>query len=247
MLLRDEAMLREDAKTEAMAINAFVHTLDRAEVKKRAEKVLGICNEIHAGLDEKESALGRRSAFLIPAWGFAAIFSFFMYRKYLSLKHAYVVGPDGSAAQPPSSAMATRRRLLDAVLSVMGAVTLIGLMWPAVTYVLPARKQGGGGERVAAGSDGDWEVWTARKVSVRGKPVAVIRTDKGYRAFSAVCTHLGCIVHWDAADRELKCPCHAAAFDAAGQVVSGPPPRGLPEYGVMVAQGQVIVTQPLEG
>jgi cytochrome b6-f complex iron-sulfur subunit len=84
-------------------------------------------------------------------------------------------------------------------------------------------------------------------VSVRGKPVAVIRTDKGYRAFSAVCTHLGCIVHWDAADRELKCPCHAAAFDAAGQVVSGPPPRGLPEYGVMVAQGQVIVTQPLEG
>jgi cytochrome b6-f complex iron-sulfur subunit len=72
--------------------------------------------------------------------------------------------------------------------------------------------------------------------------VAVIRTADGFRAFSAVCTHLGCIVHWNQAERVFECPCHAAAFDAAGQVVSGPPPSPLPEYKVSVVQGEVIVT-----
>ena len=51
--------------------------------------------------------------------------------------------------------------------------------------------------------------------------------DKSLRAMSATCTHLGCQVAWDAGASQFRCPCHGGVFDAAGRVVSGPPPRPL--------------------
>jgi cytochrome b6-f complex iron-sulfur subunit len=68
-----------------------------------------------------------------------------------------------------------------------------------------------------------------------------VHTAQGFRAFSAICTHLGCIVGWDAARRQIECPCHAGFFDLNGRVVSGPPPRPLTEYGVVVVNNEVIV------
>jgi Rieske Fe-S protein len=49
----------------------------------------------------------------------------------------------------------------------------------------------------------------------------------GYRALSAVCTHLGCRVQWDDSAKHFQCPCHGGIYDRAGNVVSGPPPRPL--------------------
>ena len=67
-----------------------------------------------------------------------------------------------------------------------------------------------------------------------GKPVLVIAAgEKRFRAFSAICTHLGCIVKWDPATQKILCPCHAGVFGADGRVLSGPPPRPLPEYEVV--------------
>jgi Rieske Fe-S protein len=51
--------------------------------------------------------------------------------------------------------------------------------------------------------------------------------DRSVHAFSATCTHLGCQVRWEADASQFRCPCHGGVFDAKGNVVSGPPPRGL--------------------
>jgi rieske iron-sulfur protein len=63
-------------------------------------------------------------------------------------------------------------------------------------------------------------------------------------AFSAVCTHAGCIVSgWRAADRLLLCPCHGSIYDPAraAAVVAGPAPLPLPTLPLDVANGLIVV------
>ena len=62
------------------------------------------------------------------------------------------------------------------------------------------------------------------------------------RAFSAVCTHLGCIVKYQPGPgRAWFCPCHKGTYAADGRVVSGPPPRPLQPLPVSVRDGRVFV------
>ncbi|MDQ1709441.1 MAG: hypothetical protein QOG49_826 [Frankiaceae bacterium] len=60
-------------------------------------------------------------------------------------------------------------------------------------------------------------------VRVDGEKVAVHRDDAGdLHALSAVCTHLGCIVAFNNAEKSWDCPCHGSRFAADGSVLQGP-------------------------
>jgi glycine/D-amino acid oxidase-like deaminating enzyme/nitrite reductase/ring-hydroxylating ferredoxin subunit len=63
------------------------------------------------------------------------------------------------------------------------------------------------------------------------KKVAVYRDSSGaLREFSAVCTHLGCIVGWNEREKTWDCPCHGSRFDPQdGHVLNGPAIEGLSE------------------
>lgn len=54
--------------------------------------------------------------------------------------------------------------------------------------------------------------------------VAVYRDDRGaLHELSAICTHLGCVVDWNAAEKSWDCPCHGSRFDKLdGHVLNGP-------------------------
>jgi glycine/D-amino acid oxidase-like deaminating enzyme/nitrite reductase/ring-hydroxylating ferredoxin subunit len=59
-------------------------------------------------------------------------------------------------------------------------------------------------------------------------PIAVYRDEDGVRhEMSAVCTHLGCIVHWNDVGKTWDCPCHGSRFEPKGEVMNGPAPVGL--------------------
>ena len=61
------------------------------------------------------------------------------------------------------------------------------------------------------------------------EPLAVYRAPDGsLHRRSAVCTHAGCIVHWNSTAGEWNCPCHGSRFDPEGQVLSGPAVKELP-------------------
>lgn len=59
-------------------------------------------------------------------------------------------------------------------------------------------------------------------------------TARGYVAYSAICTHLGCTVMEQLRSEGIFCPCHAGVYDPrrGAIVVSGPPPRPLPQLPV---------------
>ncbi len=60
-------------------------------------------------------------------------------------------------------------------------------------------------------------------IRVDGKPLAIHRDLAGrLKACSAICPHLGAVVHWNAAERSWDCPAHGSRFDCDGKVLNGP-------------------------
>jgi glycine/D-amino acid oxidase-like deaminating enzyme/nitrite reductase/ring-hydroxylating ferredoxin subunit len=58
--------------------------------------------------------------------------------------------------------------------------------------------------------------------------VAAYKDETGVvHAVSAVCTHLGCIVNWNPAEKTWDCPCHGSRFDTQGGVLQGPATKDL--------------------
>jgi glycine/D-amino acid oxidase-like deaminating enzyme/nitrite reductase/ring-hydroxylating ferredoxin subunit len=68
-----------------------------------------------------------------------------------------------------------------------------------------------------------------KTVRVNGERLAVYRDVTGtLSACSAVCTHLGCHVKFNQAEKTWDCPCHGSRFSSKGEVLDGPAVRGLP-------------------
>ncbi len=67
------------------------------------------------------------------------------------------------------------------------------------------------------------------KYPTHADPAILLRLDdQEVVAFSQKCTHLGCVVYFEAEENRWHCPCHEGNFEPrTGTVISGPPPRPL--------------------
>ena len=147
-----------------------------------------------------------------------------------------------------------RRRVL-----VLFVNTVVGLIGAGLTAVLgafalrPAAAEQGRWIRAGRAEDLTPEVPVPRIVTVprvdgwyrqraRETVFLVWNGETEVRAMSATCTHLGCQVQWDGEGERFRCPCHGGVFDAAGNVVGGPPPRSLDRLEARVeSDGTVLV------
>jgi glycine/D-amino acid oxidase-like deaminating enzyme/nitrite reductase/ring-hydroxylating ferredoxin subunit len=81
---------------------------------------------------------------------------------------------------------------------------------------------------VTAKSADDVPAGEGRIVAIDGEKYALYRDARGeVRALSPVCTHMGCDVRWNQAERTWDCPCHGSRFSTEGHVLNGPAVRDL--------------------
>jgi cytochrome b6-f complex iron-sulfur subunit len=85
-------------------------------------------------------------------------------------------------------------------------------------------------------------IGASKDVMIGVTPAIIINSrDKGFLAFSRVCTHLGCLVKYDQDRQVFICPCHAGTFDLEGNVISGPPPKPLAKFLVRVEGNNLVI------
>lgn len=134
-----------------------------------------------------------------------------------------------------------RRQFMN--LLTFGSITgvALGALYPVVKYFVPPSSGGSGGgitakdalgndvvvsEFIASHAPGD----RVLAQGLKGDPTyLVVKEDKTLASYglNAVCTHLGCVVPWNASENKFICPCHGSQYDATGKVVRGPAPLSL--------------------
>jgi cytochrome b6-f complex iron-sulfur subunit len=134
------------------------------------------------------------------------------------------------------------RREFIKELGILGALVIaIGtFVWNSFSYLLPGKKEKTYHKYLVA-KENELPIGKAKEINLGGKPVFVIRLKEGYKVYSGVCTHLGCIVRWEENRSRFYCPCHQGIFDKKGQVTGGPPPRPLDEYQVELENNLVFI------
>lgn len=142
--------------------------------------------------------------------------------------------PAAAAGRP----LTTRRRLLDAFLGVSLVSWMAVVILPVLRYLKRPAEASTGNQLTLSGDD-------ARKVDKEGFAIVRFGTDrvivfrdseKKLRALEAKCTHEGCTVTYKADEALVWCACHNGKFAIDGRVISGPPPKPLPQY---VVQGDL--------
>jgi Rieske Fe-S protein len=136
-----------------------------------------------------------------------------------------------------------RRKFLNWFLGTSVGAFLVAVLYPVSRYLIPPRVE----ESTARGvtlslKPADIKPNSGQIFRFGSQPGILVRTPAGeLRAFSAVCTHLSCIVQYRADIGHLWCACHNGHFDLNGKNIAGPPPKPLEQYVVNTRGEQVFI------
>jgi cytochrome b6-f complex iron-sulfur subunit len=135
----------------------------------------------------------------------------------------------------------TRRDFLNEI--TVGALGVAGLGGAALTYQYFSPNVLF--EPPATFRAGNPDLYPVNSVTfLQDQLVYIVRTDAGFYAVSAVCTHLGCITQWKPEANMIACPCHGSKFHRDGKKIEGPAPRPLPHYAInLTADGELLVNK----
>jgi Rieske Fe-S protein len=149
---------------------------------------------------------------------------------------------------PDDAADFNRRTFLDSLLAVGFVSTAAAIAYPVSRYLVPPVSGEPATASAVAMKANDLKPNSGKVFKFGSRPGIVVRTADGeLRAFSAVCTHLDCTVQFKPDTSLLWCACHNGMYDLGGNVVSGPPPRGLEKFVVNVrgegSDAEIVVSR----
>lgn len=135
------------------------------------------------------------------------------------------------------SALVSRRQFIQL------GITAVGAAWAGVLVQSKLYPAGATAQEAVPVTFplSELPVGGTKKIVYGGVETLVLRTAESIKAFSLICTHLGCLVEWQPGDQQFYCPCHDGRFDQFGEVLGGPPPIPLEEFPVRVEEDTVVV------
>lgn len=140
------------------------------------------------------------------------------------------------------NAKPARRRFLEYFLGTGVVASLVSFAYPVIRYLIPPEQTDLGPNMVVAAKVGELKPNSGMIFPFAGRPALLILTANGkYHALSAVCTHLGCTVQYRPDMHEVWCPCHNGVYSIDGANISGPPPKPLQEFSVVVKGKDIYV------
>ena len=138
----------------------------------------------------------------------------------------------------------SKRDFLKYILSGSTLAWLASVLYPILAYMKPPIQGEVEVSSVKAGKLSEIEKDSGMIVKFGTKPVILVRTvNDELRAFSATCTHLDCTVQFKKEMGLIWCACHNGKYDVNGRNVSGPPPRPLDEYRVVVQGDEIFISK----
>ena len=130
---------------------------------------------------------------------------------------------------------------------VIGSATLAwagSVLYPLFSFLKPPKQGEVEVSSVKAGKLSEIEKDSGMIVRFGNKPVILIRKADGeLKAFSATCTHLDCTVQYRKDFGSIWCACHNGKYDLNGSNISGPPPRPLDVYKVIIKADEVFISK----
>jgi len=119
------------------------------------------------------------------------------------------------------------------------------VIYPIIAYLRPPKIEVVKVSNVNIGKVNEMPKDSGKIIKFGNVPVIVLRLANGkYRAFSATCTHLDCIVQYRKDYGQIYCACHNGRYDLNGRNVSGPPPSPLTKYEIAIKNDEVTVFKP---
>lgn len=138
----------------------------------------------------------------------------------------------------------SRRNFLSEALISWISLTLLPAFYAIVEYIIPPRSKESIITNVHVAKFADLPLGSGRIIRVNKKAVALVKTQEGQvKAFSAVCTHLGCIVQYKEDKKNFQCNCHGSVFDLSGKNIAGPAPKPLSPFRVDVKGDAIFISQ----
>ena len=136
-----------------------------------------------------------------------------------------------------------RRKFVNSLLGLGGIGSLLTIIYPAFSFLIPPKSTKPKVNSVKAGMAAEFPSNSSKIVKFGRIPVLLVKSEEGnFIALSATCTHLDCIVQYKEDTKQVWCACHNGLYDLKGRNVSGPPPRSLDNYIVKVVNNEIIIT-----
>jgi Rieske Fe-S protein len=130
------------------------------------------------------------------------------------------------------------------LLGTSAVATLGAIVYPIIRFMAPPQIVEALQNSVVAAKLSELPPISAKIFKFGSKPGVVVRTASGeLKAFSAVCTHLDCIVQYRTDTKQIWCACHNGQYNLNGENIGGPPPRPLEEYQVNKRGDDVVVNR----